>query len=116
MKMLALLLGSLWSSGALACGNTEVLMSASDIDAPRVAFVVDKLKICDDIDIASLRVAAIMPAHQHGMNYTPTIVELTGGEFRADGMLFHMQGVWEIQVELVQETGVIQYTQTVTLK
>jgi YtkA-like len=43
-----------------------------------------------------LRVDARMPAHGHGMNYRPTIVPEGNGRFRAEGMLFHMPGSWEV--------------------
>lgn len=101
-------------------------MMSSDNDAPRVELIIEdiplsqpfsmEIKFCDDADIQSVSVDAIMPAHQHGMNYTPVIVDLGDGSFRVDGMLFHMLGVWEIQVGLVQDKGVTRYTQTTTLK
>jgi hypothetical protein len=47
-----------------------------------------------------LRVDARMPAHRHGMNYRPTVVAGGGGRFRADGLLFHMPGRWELIFDL----------------
>lgn len=47
-----------------------------------------------------LRVDAQMPAHRHGMNYRPTVVAEGGGRFRAEGMLFHMPGRWELIFDL----------------
>lgn len=121
-----ILLGSIWAGNALACGDTGLLMMSSDNGAPRVELVIEdiplsqpfsmEIKFCDDADIQSVSVDAIMPAHQHGMNYTPVIVDLGEGSFRVDGMLFHMLGVWEIQVGLVRDKGVTRYTQTITLK
>lgn len=43
-----------------------------------------------------LAVDASMPEHRHGMNYRPRIVAKGDGRFRAEGMLFHMPGRWEI--------------------
>ena len=40
------------------------------------------------------------PAHRHGMNYRPSISALGGGRFRAEGLLFHMPGRWELVFEL----------------
>ncbi|MEM5477967.1 hypothetical protein [Pacificibacter sp. AS14] len=126
MMKWVILLGSFWASNALACGDTGLPMMSSDNDAPRVELIIEdmplsqpfsmEIKFCDDADIQSVSVDAIMPAHQHGMNYTPVIVDLGDGSFRVDGMLFHMLGVWEIQVGLVQDKGVTRYTQTTTLK
>ena len=46
------------------------------------------------------RVDAWMPAHRHGMNYRPTVTTLGPGRFRAEGLLFHMPGRWEVIVEV----------------
>lgn len=47
-----------------------------------------------------LAVDANMPAHRHGMNYRATIVAKGDGRFRADGLLFHMPGRWEISFDV----------------
>jgi hypothetical protein len=41
------------------------------------------------------RVDAQMPAHRHGMNYKPSIQAVSPGQWRAEGLLWHMPGVWE---------------------
>ncbi len=48
----------------------------------------------------TLRVDAIMPAHQHGMNYAPSLRQIGPGLYRADGLMFHMPGLWEFRFEL----------------
>ncbi len=45
-------------------------------------------------------VDATMPDHKHGMNYAPTIVSLGNGRYRAEGMLFHMPGTWEVAFDV----------------
>jgi hypothetical protein len=45
---------------------------------------------------AKLDVDATMPAHRHGMNYAPTVKATAPGRWRAEGLLFHMPGRWEI--------------------
>mgnify|MGYP006267439823 CR=1 FL=1 len=45
-------------------------------------------------------VDAQMPEHKHGMNYRPTIVSLGEGRYRVDGMVFHMPGRWEINIDV----------------
>lgn len=45
---------------------------------------------------AALRVDAQMPEHRHGMNYRATVAALGDGRFRADGLLFHMPGRWQL--------------------
>ncbi|HKX38465.1 MAG TPA: cytochrome c peroxidase [Burkholderiales bacterium] len=44
----------------------------------------------------TLKVDAHMPAHRHGMNYAPKVVALGPGRWRADGLMFHMPGKWEL--------------------
>ena len=48
----------------------------------------------------SVRVDAHMPEHRHGMNYKVSIRPEAGGRYRAEGLLFHMPGRWEVIFEL----------------
>lgn len=41
-----------------------------------------------------------MPHHRHGMNVAPSISSEGPGRWRAEGMLMHMSGLWEIDVDL----------------
>ena len=45
-------------------------------------------------------VEATMPDHKHGMNYRPTIVAAGDGRYRAEGMVFHMPGRWEVAIDV----------------
>ena len=47
-----------------------------------------------------LTVDAAMPHHRHGMNRLPRMVSLGDGRFRAEGMLFHMEGRWELYFDV----------------
>lgn len=49
-------------------------------------------------------VDARMPSHGHGMNYRPTITNLGNGRYRAEGLMFHMSGRWELAF-VVKEAG-----------
>ncbi|MBK8761508.1 MAG: hypothetical protein IPM03_14020 [Sulfuritalea sp.] len=48
---------------------------------------------------------ATMPEHRHGMNYRPRIVALGDGRFRAEGMMFHMSGRWQLEFEVQSAKG-----------
>jgi hypothetical protein len=48
-----------------------------------------------------VRVDANMPEHRHGMNYRTSVVRSPAGTYRADGMLFHMPGRWDITFDVV---------------
>ncbi len=52
----------------------------------------------------AVSVDARMPAHGHGMNYRPGISALGDGRYRADGLMFHMPGRWELEFA-VREGG-----------
>jgi YtkA-like len=47
-----------------------------------------------------VRVDAHMPEHKHGMNYKPGVTPLGQGRYRAEGLMFHMPGRWELMFEL----------------
>jgi hypothetical protein len=55
----------------------------------------------------SVSVYARKPAHGHGMNYQPSIAALGGGSYRADGLMLHMPGRWEL-VFVVREGGRVE--------
>ena len=47
-----------------------------------------------------VRVDATMPEHRHGMNYRPAVTAQGGGRYRAQGLMFHMAGRWELVFEV----------------
>ena len=49
----------------------------------------------------AVRVDATMPEHRHGMNYRPSVALLPTGIYRAEGLLFHMPGRWDLAFDLV---------------
>lgn len=44
----------------------------------------------------TLKIDAHMPAHRHGMNYAPKVTTLGPGRWRAEGLMLHMPGKWEL--------------------
>ena len=62
--------------------------------------------------LVELRVDAHMPAHRHGMNYKPSIsAQGDAGRYRAQGLMFHMPGTWEILIDMRSESGTERVTQ-----
>lgn len=53
---------------------------------------------------ASVKVDASMPEHRHGMNYQPRVQQLPSSSrvarYRAEGLMFHMAGRWELLIEV----------------
>lgn len=114
------------SSSAFACDLDGVQLTSDDVDAPRAFVALDtvplarpfsmQVLVCDPDQADDMRVDAMMPAHQHGMNYTPQVTDQGKGVFQIDGMLFHMPGEWEIQVDIEFDQKSVPYTHIVTLK
>jgi hypothetical protein len=76
-------------------------------DPPAIAvgrhFVVDFV-VCPRVDAPApqaVRVDANMPEHRHGMNYRAGVVRMPTGTYRAEGMLFHMPGRWDLTFDVV---------------
>lgn len=57
-------------------------------------------RIADGSRPDSVRVDARMPEHRHGMNYKAAVTAEGDGRYRADGLLFHMPGRWELIFEV----------------
>ena len=62
------------------------------------------------------RVDATMPEHRHGMNYRPSLQDLGGGLWRAQGLMWHMAGRWELRLDVAAEGTTHTLHQGVTLR
>ena len=56
-------------------------------------------------DVRLTRVDATMPEHRNGMNYRPTIQPLAPGRWRAEGLLWHMSGRWQLRLDVAAADG-----------
>jgi len=62
---------------------------------------------------ASVAVSGGMPLHNHGLPTRPRVTaELGDGDYRLDGMRFHMAGSWEIKLNITVDGA----TDTVVIK
>jgi len=53
---------------------------------------------------AHIEASGGMPVHDHGLPTYPRVTEdLGGGNYRLDGMRFHMTGAWEITITIVDD-------------
>jgi hypothetical protein len=50
------------------------------------------------VDDAQVDLAGGMPAHNHGLATAPTVTSLGNGDYRVEGLRFHMQGAWELRI------------------
>lgn len=59
-----------------------------------------------EIEGAMIEVDGGMPKHNHGLPTIPRVTEeLGGGDYKLDGMRFHMSGYWEIVVTITTDNG-----------
>ena len=122
----------LFASTAHACEfpETFVVMPGSGDDTLRAAvktpptpvgisqpFAVE-IRVCGsgDLSIDRISVDALMPAHQHGMNYTPDISETAPGAYSANGLLFHMPGVWRLELSVYSSATASHFSHEVVAK
>lgn len=115
--VVAALLGWAGATVAQPSGCGEDLVGATRVESARHViafatapapipvgrhFVVD-IAVCPKGAVsppAQVAVDATMPEHRHGMNYKPSVTAIGPGRFRAEGLLFHMPGRWEIVFHL----------------
>ena len=67
-----------------------------------------EVQLCDGAAPATASLAkvdATMPEHRHGMNYRPRITATGDGRFRADGMMLHMSGRWQLEFDVQSPRG-----------
>jgi hypothetical protein len=63
------------------------------------------------VEGAKIEVAGGMPEHNHGLPTRPRVTqELGGGDYKLDGMRFHMSGHWEIVVTVTTDGGISTVT------
>ena len=75
-----------------------------------------EIRACAKVPITELSVDAQMPEHRHGMNYKPSISKLGDNAWRADGLLFHMPGKWELVFAVATAQGVKHYGHTLSIR
>ena len=64
----------------------------------------------------SVRIDASMPEHRHGMNYRPGVTVLRPGTYRAEGLLFHMPGRWDLTFDVVAGNATERLTSTMRVE
>ena len=111
----AVLVVALSAAPALACDGE--LMQGSTANAPEARILLEppqishpfavRVALCDGGQV--LTVDAIMPAHQHGMLYRPSMSALGQSRYIAENLVFHMPGLWHIQVQAEVDARRIDY-------
>ena len=66
------------------------------------------------LELEELNIFGGMPEHDHGLPTQPKVTtRLDNGDYLLEGVRFHMQGHWQLQVELqlngVEDTAIIDF-------
>ena len=70
----------------------------------------------DPVTGAEIEVTGGMPAHNHGLPTRPLVTEELGdGNYRLEGMRFHMAGDWEVKINIIHNGKTDVAIVTVTL-
>ncbi len=114
---------ALAAGGAAACPLEGPVLQAGDVQASwSVAgapvavgrhFAID-VQVCPP-GATLARVDAVMPEHQHGMNYRPSLKAVGEGRWRAEGLMFHMPGRWELRFDVDQGSQRRRLVQSIVL-
>lgn len=59
---------------------------------------------------ATVNIAGQMPVHGHGMNVDPQVTNNGDGTYTASGLLFHMEGHWQLLVDVGEQQAVFDIT------
>ena len=63
-----------------------------------------------------ITVDATMPAHKHGMNYNPVTMKLKERQYETPDLLFHMPGIWRLEITAYENTTPYRYTYDLTVQ
>jgi hypothetical protein len=77
-----------------------------------------EVAICAGTDdpVRRVEVDAIMPRHQHGMNYHPSVIQTGPNRYDAANMVFHMPGDWRIRLVAYLTDGVRAFSFDLVVK
>ena len=98
--------GAALGPGALVAASPryEVAFRPDPAIAVATHFALD-LVVCPRAGAAlptSVTVDAWMPAHRHGMNYRPSVAATGTGRWRAEGLMLHLPGEWELRFDFAR--------------
>ena len=95
-----------------------VFLEFDETKVPLSAPFTISFKVCSPQPEAALSVDfdATMPAHKHGMNYQPEIVEIEGRFFEVNNLIFHMPGLWKIEITVFDDGAPHRFTHDVNVR
>lgn len=74
--------------------------------------------VCSQLERLPSRVTvdATMPVHKHGMNYEPKMERVERRQYQVKNLLFHMPGVWRLEVTAYENDKTYRFTHDVALQ
>ena len=92
----------------------ELVPTKVPLNAP---FDVD-VTVCSQSDDFPTRITvdATMPAHKHGMNYVPKTARTGDASYTTTNLLFHMPGMWRVEVTAYGNDKPYRFTHDVDLR
>ncbi len=96
---------------ALAADNKIIVTYSTPSGPPdinRIHSWLLHVETADGVPVEGARIIVDggMPKHDHGLPTRPRVIEELGdGNYKLDGMRFHMRGYWEISVTVATEEG-----------
>lgn len=106
-------------SGRVAGARYEVAFATQPAPIATGAHFALEVAVCPRGGAAPPRVLAVdavMPEHRHGMNYRPTVTVLGPGRYRAEGLMFHMPGRWDLLFDVDGGAGTERLVATLRLR
>jgi hypothetical protein len=98
--------------------KTETVQAAWKVEGAPIAvgrqFAIE-VQLCPASAVLA-RVDASMPEHRHGMNYRPSVKSLGAGRWRVEGLMFHMPGRWELQLDVKADGRIERLLDNFTLQ
>lgn len=96
-----------------------LLNTQNDLKVSEPATVV--ATVCGDVNqITGFKLDATMPAHGHGTNYEPSVEVIQrshkSAEYKIEGIVLHMPGTWQWQVDITAKEGADALTQDFVLE
>ena len=93
-----------WTGGASIAGETWTAWWRSEpAPIPVGAHFSIRFHLCGP-PVGRVRVRGWMPDHRHGMNYRPAVT-LDGPSGKAEGLMFHMPGRWQLILDVRGAAG-----------
>ena len=105
------------SQPVLQMGAVQVVWTPEPTLIPVGKHFVLNVQVCPANAVLT-RIDATMPEHQHGMNYRPSFKRVgnaTDGRWRAEGLMFHMPGRWDLRFDVQLAGRSEKITDTVML-